>query len=106
MQTVNKLHTLPLLSISYIWVRWRESARYETKSVADLASFPGSTSQLFFARSKISGKKSWEVEPGNEAIADLASHQLVTSACKYQSHISTLHHDSSMLDFNWAGAIL
>ena len=28
-----------------------------------LASFPGSTSQLFFARAK----KSWKVEPGNEA---------------------------------------
>ena len=35
-----------------------------------LASFPGSSARLFFARSKISSaKKSWEVEPGNEANA-------------------------------------
>ena len=35
----------------------------------ELASFPGSTAQLFSACSKISGakKKSWAVEPGNEA---------------------------------------
>ena len=33
--------------------------------VAWLASFPGSTDQLFFARSE----KRWSVEPGNEAIA-------------------------------------
>ena len=41
----------------------------------NLASFPGSISQLLFARSKplilLLGKKSWEVEPGNEASRNL-----------------------------------
>ena len=33
-----------------------------------IASFPGSTSQLFFAPLiLLRAKKSWEVEPGNEA---------------------------------------
>ena len=39
-------------------------------SAAKLASFPGSTPQLFSQRVEIWCEKSWGVEPGNEATAN------------------------------------
>ena len=39
-----------------------------------IASFPVSTPQVFFAHSKISGKKSWGVETGNEGIPNRHTH--------------------------------
>ena len=48
-------------------------------SFSNIASFPGSTDQLFLARSKITAyftmcEKSWSVEPGNEASSNTHMH--------------------------------